>query len=62
MTAAIAAVEEAGGTVEFGAFSSICRADDERMPTIVSSMLTAAFAYGATSVRLSVDQLGEGSQ
>ena len=62
VTAAIAAAEEVGGTVEFGPFSSICRAEDDRMPVIVSSLLTAAFAYGAASVRLSVDQLGEGSQ
>lgn len=62
VTAAIAAVEEAGGVVDFGPFSSICRAEDGEMPAIVSSLLKAAFSYGATSVRLSVDQLGEVSR
>lgn len=61
VTAAVSAVEEAGGIVEFGPFSSSCRSEDDRMPAIVASLLTAAFAYGATSVRLSVDQVGEGS-
>ncbi len=61
VTAAVSAVEEAGGIVEFGPFSSSCRSEDDRMPAIVASLLTAAFAYGATSVRLSVDQVGDGS-
>ncbi|MBA3399279.1 MAG: hypothetical protein H0U01_04905 [Acidimicrobiia bacterium] len=61
VTSAIAAVEAAGGVVDFGALSSTCRADASEMPVIVAALLTAAFANGASGVRLSVENEGAGA-
>lgn len=57
VTAAVAAAERAGGRIDFGALSSTCVAPADRIPGIVAALLTAAFANGATGVRLSVDQI-----
>ena len=57
VTAAVDAVTAAGGTVDFGAFSSTCQAADGEMPGVVAALLAAAFANGATHVRLSVDRV-----
>ena len=54
VTAAVAAVEALGGTVEFGPFGSTCSAADDAMPGIVAELVRAAFAHGATHVSLSV--------
>lgn len=52
--AAIAAVEAAGWSVEFGPFGSSCRADPDAMPGIVAAIVSEAFAHGATHVSLHV--------
>lgn len=59
VTAAIAAAEDAGGQVEFGALSSTCVAPAEQVPSIVAALLSAAFANGATGVRISVERLDD---
>lgn len=61
VTSAIAAVEAAGGVVDFGALSSTCRVEASEMPIIVAALLSAAFANGATGVRLSVEHEGAGT-
>lgn len=54
VTAAVAAVEALGPTVEFGPFGSTCAADSDVMPTVVADLVRAAFANGATNVSLNV--------
>lgn len=59
--AAVAAVEAAGSTVEFGPFGSSCRAEAEAMPGIVAAILSEAFGHGATHVSMHVAAASAGS-
>ena len=52
--AAVAAVEAHGAVVEFGPFGSSCDLPGDRVGEIVASLLTAAYANGATHVSISV--------
>lgn len=54
VTAAVAAAERAGGSVEFGPFGSICGAADDDMPTVIAELVKAAFANGASHVTMHV--------
>ena len=54
VTAAVAAVEQAGGTVEFGPFGSVCSAAAADMPNVISELVRAAFANGASHVTMHV--------
>ncbi|MEO6125563.1 MAG: hypothetical protein ABIR32_17835 [Ilumatobacteraceae bacterium] len=54
VTAAVAAAERAGGTVEFGPFGSVCGASDDEMPTVIAELVRAAFANGASHVTIHV--------
>lgn len=54
VTAAVAAVERAGGSVEFGPFGSTCSAPDDDMPHVVAELVRAAFANGASHITLHV--------
>ncbi len=52
VTAAVAAAEALGVSVEFGPFGSSCVVDAETCGEIASAVLRAAFASGATHVSL----------
>ena len=56
VTAAVAAAEAVGATVEFGPFGSTCAASIESMPTVIAELVRAAFANGATHVTMHVAQ------
>lgn len=51
---AVAAVEQHGLKVDFGPFGSTFAVDIDRMPAVVSDMMRAAYANGATFVSVSV--------
>ena len=48
VTAAVEAVEGAGGAVEFGPFGSTCSAPEGTMPEIIAELVRATFAHGAS--------------
>ncbi len=52
VTAAVAAVEGIGVTVEFGPFGSSCRVPVAQAGAVVAALTQAAFANGATHVSL----------
>jgi len=52
--AAVAAVERAGGSVEFGPFGSTCTASADEMPQVIAELVRAAFANGASHVTMHV--------
>lgn len=52
--AAVAAVERAGGSVDFGPFGSTCRALADDMPQVIAELVRAAFANGASHVTIHV--------
>jgi hypothetical protein len=54
VTAAVAAAEAAGGSVEFGPFGSSCSAPPEQMPDVIAELVRAAFANGASHVTMHV--------
>ena len=54
VTGAVAAVEAHGIAVEFGPFGSVFRVGEATMPTVISDMMRAAYANGATFVSVSV--------
>lgn len=54
VTAAVRAVEAAGGTVEFGPFGTSCVLPEHTVPDAVAELLRAAFANGASHVSLHV--------
>jgi hypothetical protein len=56
VTAAVSAAEAVGATVEFGPFGSSCTASTEAMPLVISELVRAAFANGATHVTMHVAQ------
>ena len=56
VTAAVAAAEAVGATVEFGPFGSTCSASADSMPTVIAELVRAAFANGATHVTMHVAQ------
>ena len=58
VTAAVAAVQGVGGTVEFGPFGTTCSASQEVMPDVVAELIRAAFANGASHVSLHVARDG----
>lgn len=54
VTAAVQAVERAGGFVEFGPFGSTCSAAADDMPHVIAELVRAAFANGASHVTMHV--------
>jgi len=52
VTAAIAAAEQCGATVEVGPFGSSCVVAPEQAATVVAAVVEAAFVNGATHVSL----------
>lgn len=58
VTAAVAAVERAGGAVEFGPFGSTCSASTDEMPNVIAELVRAAFANGASHVTMHVAGAG----
>lgn len=54
VTAAVAAAERLGATVEFGPFGTTLRATKSEVGSIVSALLDAAYANGATHVSIHV--------
>ncbi len=54
VTAAVQAVERAGGSVEFGPFGSTCSAAADDMPHVIAELVRAAFANGASHVTMHV--------
>jgi len=59
VTAAVAAAEALGVTVEFGPFGSSCQVPAARVGEVSGAILAAAFANGATHVSLHSEQLSE---
>lgn len=59
VTAAIAAAEELGATVEIGPFGTTLRATKGEVGRIVSALLDAAYANGATHVSIHLGPEGE---
>lgn len=54
VTAAVAAVEARGLTVDFGPFATSFSADESVAPAAVADLLRAAYANGATYVSVDV--------
>ena len=54
VTAAVEAVQGAGGSVEFGPFGSTCTAPSDTMPVVIAELVRAAFANGASHVTMHV--------
>lgn len=54
VTAAVAAVEKLGATVEFGPFGTTLRATTGDAGRIVAALLDAAYANGATHVSIHI--------
>ena len=52
VTAAVAAVEKLGATVEFGPFGTTLRTTKADVGRIVAALLEAAYANGATHVSI----------
>jgi len=52
VTAAIAAAERCGATVDVGPFGSSCVVAPEQAATVVAAVVEAAFVNGATHVSL----------
>ncbi|MEO5723195.1 MAG: hypothetical protein ABIQ39_09915 [Ilumatobacteraceae bacterium] len=59
VTAAVAAAEQLGVTIEFGPFGSSCQVEDARAAAVAAAVLQAAFANGATHVSLSAGRVAE---
>lgn len=59
VTAAVAAVEKLGASVEFGPFGTTLRAGKNDVGSIVAALLDAAYANGATHVSVHVGPDGE---
>ena len=56
VTAAIAAAEQLGVTVDVGPFGSSCSVDGDVAPDVVAAVVRAAFANGATHVSLHAER------
>ncbi|MCX6530908.1 MAG: hypothetical protein NTY54_01095 [Actinobacteria bacterium] len=56
VTAAVAAVEAHGISVDFGPFGSLFTAEEETLPMIVADLLKVAYSNGATFVNISVSR------
>jgi len=56
VTAAIAAAEQLGVTVDVGPFGSSCSVDGDVPPDVVAAVVRAAFANGATHVSLHAER------
>lgn len=59
VTAAIAAVEGLGASVEIGPFGTTLRTDKSAVGSIVAALLEAAYSNGATHVSVHVGPDGE---
>lgn len=57
VTAAVAAAEALGVTVEFGPFGSTCTLDADVCADVAAAVLRAAFANGATHVSLHAESV-----
>jgi len=57
--AAIAAVEALGIEVDFGPFGSSCTVSQGQLAVVSGSIVSEAFAHGATHVNLHAERLGE---
>lgn len=57
VTNAVAAVESLGVAVELGPFGSSCEVDGERVGAVVSALMSAAYANGATHVSVHAERL-----
>jgi uncharacterized protein YqgV (UPF0045/DUF77 family) len=58
VTAAVAAVEALGASVEFGPFGTAFTAPVEKVPAMVGALLEAAYKNGATHVSVHVENSG----
>ena len=56
VTAAVAAVEAHGVSVDFGPFGSLFSVDQAFLPTVIADLLRVAYCNGATFVSISVSQ------
>ncbi len=61
VTAPIEALAELGIDVEIGPFGSHCEVDGDRAGEVVSTVVGAAIANGATHINVDVTSLGDGS-
>ena len=59
VTAAIAAVERLGASLEVGPFGTTLKADAAEVGVVVAALLDAAYANGATHVSVHVGPEGE---
>ena len=59
VTAAVAAVERLGASLEFGPFGTTLRTTGGEVGAIVAALLDAAYANGATHVSVHVGPEGE---
>ena len=59
VTAAVAAVERLGASLEFGPFGTTLRTTAGEVGAIVAALLDAAYANGATHVSVHVGPEGE---
>ena len=57
VTAAVAAAEAFGVTVEFGPFGSSCNVSQEQVADVSGAIVAQAFANGATHVSLHAERL-----
>lgn len=56
VTAAVAAVEAHGISVDFGPFGSLFSVDDKSLPIIIGDLLRVAYENGATFVNIAVSR------
>ena len=59
VTAAIAAAEAIGATVEVGPFGTSCTVPDDLAGDLASAVVAAALAHGASHVTLHAAQAGQ---
>lgn len=59
VTAAIAAVERCGLSVDFGPFGSSFTVTQEQLPEVIAQLMRAAYGNGATFVSVDVGIIGD---
>jgi uncharacterized protein YqgV (UPF0045/DUF77 family) len=59
VSAAIEAAQQMGGAIEFGPFGSTCSAPNDTMPDVISALVRAAFAHGASHISMHVTHAEE---
>ena len=58
VTAAVAAVEAHGVSVDFGPFGSSFTVDQDQLPLVISDLMKSAYDNGATYVSVAVGKSG----